>query len=208
MSEKQRTTAEEITDAALENRRMMSHRFFFGYLYDAITHTSIYAHWQHLLAWLRRFRTVAFVLRALTVLFAILETGALVVLSTAVFLVILPLAVALMLGILITAAVESIKSNRILSNRLQNQHVCVLFMPTDASPFFAQHAKSLAKDGYSVIVVSPYLLLSKGVCQTDQKTAFYATFRKETTNLYLIRRYYLFSLRKKVLSKCNTAYLY
>jgi hypothetical protein len=206
MSEKH--TAEAVLEMTAAHREMLSHRFFFGYLYDRIIHTSLYLHWKQLLSWLRRFRTVAFVLRTITIIFAILETGALVVLSTAVFLVILPLSVAFMLGILITAAIESLRSNRVMQKALQKRHVCVLFMPHESGDFFAAHAKALATEGYAVLIVSPYLILSKGLSDTPRNRGFYCTLRRECENVYLIRRYYLFSLRRHVLKGCNVAYVY
>ena len=207
MSEKE-TSASHAQAIALQNRRMMGHRSFWGHLWDVITHTPLYSHWKQILTYLRRLRAVTVTLRILTVLLAILETGALVLVSTAIFLVILPLLIAMMTGIFITAAIESVKSNRILKNGLREKRVCVLFMPRDVNPFFSRHARTLATEGFTVLVVSPYWISAKSLTKTSEKAGFYCTFRKEEQNLYLIRRYYLFSLRKRVLSKCNVSYLY
>lgn len=206
-----RDRASAQCEQAYKNRAMTAHRFFFGYLYDAVTHTSLYTHWQKMLSWARKFRAVSITWQVLTLLLAVLETGALVILSTALFLVILPILFALMLGILITAAIESGRTNRQMQKRLTEKQICVLFMPSDPSPYFSRHARALATDGFCVLIVSPYFLSSRGLDIPDratQKPRFYCTARREGKNLYLVRRYYFFSLRKNVLSKCRTAYLY
>ena len=208
MSERNVTDVGRVQALAVRHRRMTSHRSFLGHLWDTVTHTPLYSHWKYLLTCFRRFRAVTVTLRVLAILFAILETGTLVVLSTAVFLVILPLLIATMAGILITAAVESVRSNRILRKALQGRRVCILFMSDNPTPFFARHARALASEGFAVLVVSPYWIAATPALNRLKKSGFYCTFRAEEKDLYLIRRYYFFSLRKNVLSECNVSYLY
>ena len=187
---------------------MADHRFFFGYLWGTWRRTPLWSYWQRWLTVFRRFRTVALVIRVLTFLFSLLQTGTLVILSTLIFLVILPLLAVLMLGILITAAIESRRSNRYLERTLTDRRVCVLFPSADPTPFFAQSARRLVAEGFAVIVVSPFWISARGIGHPKQKRTFYATLRREAPDLYLVRRYYFFSLRKHVLQKVDTAYLY
>ena len=196
---------------AANDRKMLSHRFFFGYAWDMFTHTPIYTHWQQLLSLMRRFRTAAFILRILTVVWTVLETGTLVIVATALFLVILPLAAALMLGILLTAWIESRRTNRRLSAEFAKKRICVLFFADEPerdedghTPFLSQNAQRLAAEGFCVVVLSPYLISAKGL----RHGTFYCTARLEYENVYLIRRYYFFSLRKHVLSGKEVAYLF
>lgn len=199
--------AREIEDTqkeALQNRRMLSHRFFSGYVYHLVTHAPLYSHWQRLLALLRRFRTVAFLWRILTVTVTVIETGALVILTTAIFLVILPISTALMLGVLLTARIESRRTNRQMRDRLREKSVYVLFLAATDNGFLWQNAKDLAASGKAVIVVSPFWISPKGM----KKGHFYFTLRREAPNVYLIRRYYFFSLRKHVLKDATVAYLF
>lgn len=209
MSDRQKAVDEDLSESikkeSARNRALVCHRFFFGFVYDALTHTPLYTHWQTFLSILRRFRAVAFFLRVLTVIFTIIETGTLVLLTTAVFLVILPLATALMLGILITALLESRRTNRQLTQWLDGKRIYVLFLSPRENPFLEQNATLLSKDeDTAVIVVSPYLLSPRGL----HKDGFYCTARCENENVYLIRRYYYFSLRKHVLRGKEVAYLY
>lgn len=196
---------DDVKKESVTNRKLVGHRFFFGFAYDVFTHTSLYTQWQAFLTLLRRFRTLVFLWRVLTVLFTIIETGALVLLTTAIFLVLLPLATSLMLGILITALLESRRTNRQMSKLLDEKQVYVLFLSQKDNPFLEQNARLLSHaENSAVIVVSPYLVSPRGLCERG----FYCTARREGENLYLIRRYYYFSLWKHVLRGKQVAYLY
>ena len=189
---------------ALYDRKMVMHRSLFGYLYDLLTHTSLYAKWQSVLSVLRRARAVSFTLKVLTVLFSILETGALVILSTVLFLIILPIGSMLMLGILLTAFLESKRTNEQLASELAGKQIYVLFLRDgDENRFQAQNARELATHG-TVLLISPYWISAKGL----YPHGFYCTVRREAPNILLVRRYYFFSLRRRVLHGLNTAYLY
>ena len=190
--------------ASADHRSMTSHRFFFGYLYGLITQAPLYTQWQRLLAYIRRFRTLAFAWRTVTLLWSIVETGALVLLTTAVFLVILPILAALMLGILITARIESKRTNRQLWSASQGKPIYLLFLPLQPSPLLKATAKELAEKGATVLLLSPYWISAKGL----SRGGFYCTARKEDEGIYLVRRYYFFSLQKHVLSKANVSYVY
>lgn len=205
MSDADLSQAEQAAKSKAEkHRRLTSHRFFLSYAWEVLSHAPVVSAWRSFLTYLRRFRTVAFVLRALTVLFAVLETGALVVLSTAIFLVLLPFAVALMLGILLTALLESRRSNRMMAHALEGKTVLVLFASSPISPYQRGNAQELAERGYAVIVISPFLISPRGI----RESGFYCTVRTEAKNLYLVRRYYFFSLRKRVLRHVRTGYVY
>lgn len=202
--ERERLVA-NIKKESEKNRKLVFHRFFFGFVYDIFTHTNLYTHWQSFLSLLRRFRTVAFLWRILTIVFTVIETGALVLLTTAVFLVILPLAAALMLGILITALLESRRTNREMKRLLEGKRICILFLSTKENPFLEQNAAMFShRENTAVIVISPYLISPRGL----RTGSFYCTARREAENLYLVRRYYYFSFRKHVLRDKQVAYLY
>lgn len=188
----------------LKDRKMVFHRSLFTYLYDLLTHTSLYTKIHTATKYFRRFRAVSFTIKLLSILFTILETGALVLLSTIVFLIILPIAAALMLGFLITALLEAGKVNRRLSTELADQKIYVLFLrDTSKNRFLMQNARELATHG-TVLLVSPYWISSRGL----YPRGFYCTVRWETSHILLVRRYYYFSLRNHVLKKLETAYLY
>ena len=175
-----------------------------AYLYHIFTHAPLYLHWKRLLAYVRKFRTVAFIFRVIGILITVLETGALVIFTTVIFLILLPILAALMLGILITARIDSRRANRTMKAALEGKKTYLFFLPREASAFFFSNAQSLAAKGSAVILISPYWISAKGF----QKGHFYFTVRQETKNIFLIRRYYFFSLRKRVLKEKNTVIVY
>lgn len=207
MSDEKDAAARVLANTAA-NRRMAEHRFFFAYFLDVWKATPLWVNYKRGLTIFRRIRIVTILFRVLTLLFTLLQTGTLVILSTVILLVLLPLVLVLMLAILITAAVESRRSNRYLAQALAAHRVCVLFPSDEARPFFVQYVNRLRAEGFAVIVVSPYLLSSRGIEGISQKCGFYSTLRCEAPSIYLVRRYYFFSLRRRVLCRMQTAYLY
>lgn len=183
---------------------LTAHRHFTAYLYHIFTHAPLYLHWKRLLAHVRRFRTVAFIFRVIGILITVLETGALVILTTVLFLILLPILSALMLGILITARVDSRRANQAMKTALEGKRTYLFFLPKDTSAFFFANAQSLAAKGAAVILISPYWISAKGF----RKGHFYFTVRRESENIFLIRRYYFFSLRKNVLRGKDTVIVY
>jgi hypothetical protein len=183
--------------------RLSRQKNFFAYVLSFMRKASAFRYWQKGLAYFRRFRLIAVSLRIAAAALAFLETGALVILTTAVFLIVLPFLGALMLGVLITALLESRRTDRHLSRVIEGSGVYVLFMSEEPSAFFAQNVASLAEKGI-VLIVSPHLILSRGIGQGR----FYCTARLECKNVYLIRRYYFFHVKKKLLPLRSTAMLY
>ncbi|MBE6589284.1 MAG: NRT1/PTR family MFS transporter [Ruminococcaceae bacterium] len=204
-AEEPMTRASRELDTVLKNRELAEERRFFGYLYRLFSQNSLLSYFKRALEWIRRFRLAAFLINAFTVLSSLLQTGAALILGTVLFLIALPLCVCLMLGILLTALLESRRSNRLLLDKTKNKRIYVLFLKEHAGDFFSANARELAtREGCAVVVVSPYWIRSEGIC----KGYFYCTQREEAKDLYLIRRYYFFSLRKHVLKKRSTAYLF
>ena len=98
---------EECRAESIANEKLTANKHFSIYLYRIFTNAPLYLQWKRLLSYVRKFRTVAFILRVIGILITILETGALVILTTAIFLVLLPILTALMLGILIAAQMDA-----------------------------------------------------------------------------------------------------
>lgn len=198
--------APRILAHASRCQRLTRHRFFLAYAYDAVTHTPLWLHWRSLLTYVRRARTVAWTLRIISFVFLALRAGTLVLLATALILVILPALVATMLAILLTARLESRRTNRLLLKTTQGRRVCVLFLTANAPcAFLSGGARDLVERGYTVILVSPYWISTRGMLERGR---FYCTARAEAEQIYLVRRYYFFSLRKHVIAKRESTYVY
>ena len=177
------------------HRRVIDHSYFLGYLLARIKQAPLYTQWQELLTSFRRIRLLARLLKLLGFFFTVVETGTLVILSTALLLVILPVLALLMTAILLTAWIKSHHSNKVLSRALTKTTVVITFPRVPIDGFQLQNLRDLAARGYTVLLISPRWLSSAGI----RPSPFYLTFRREEKNLYLIRPYYFFSLRKRVL---------
>ncbi len=194
-----------LLTARLWHRAMQTHRTSLSYAYATLRSASLYRHFQSVLSYVRRFRLITLCLRAVTLLLTILETGALVVFSTVLLLILLPLGTALMLGILLTAAIESKRKNHQMSAVTDQKRVYVLFLEDADNPFLASNARALAADPHAVVlVVSPYWISARGLT----KGPFYCTVRAEFPRVYLVRRYYFLHLNRHILAHRKTAYLY
>lgn len=197
--------ADKILGEALKNRSLAAQTHALGYARRLIMQNSIYSHLQSAWDSLRHVRLVAFFVRLLTILFALLQTGSAILLSTLLFLVALPLLCSLLLGVLLTAFLESGRSNRILEEQTKGRRVYVLFPVGEIRKFTVDNARSLAsRNGACVIIVSPHWISSKGI----SRGYFYCTSRTEEKNIYIIRRYYFYSLCKHVLQKRDCAFLF
>lgn len=202
--------AKILQRCAAENRRLTHHRTLLRYLFDRVRNAALYAELQRLIAYLRRVRMVAFILRALSLLLTLVETGALVLLSTVLFLILLPIGLVLMLGLLLTALIQSKRTNQRLKKELAGRTVYVFFTAPNeeahvSSAFLTQNALDCAqRPNCACVWVSPYWISSKGLL----KKGFYCTARKDAAHLYLVRRYYFFSLKRNVLKKEKTVYIF
>jgi len=145
------------------------------------------------------------ILRILSIVSLALRAGAFVLLATVLFVVILPLTAVMMLAILLTALLGARKTNRRLRDETKERRICVLFLAADTpNVFLFANAQDLAKRGYTVLLVSPYLLSPRGM----KKGHFYCTARAESEHIFLVRRYYFFSLRKHVIDERKATYVY
>ncbi len=187
-----------------QNRLLATCRSLPRYLQRIWKRAPLYAHWKRFSALLRSFRVVRITVRIITALFAILQTGALLILALAFLLILLLLGGLFMLTILLIATIRASRTNRFLLQHARERSVCLLFMNDTPSEFFWSNAKSLTNHGFLVLVVSPFWLSARGLLQKR----FYLTAREETDGLYMIRKYYLFSLRRHVLRSAKTVYFY
>ncbi|MBR2926083.1 MAG: hypothetical protein IKC31_00710 [Clostridia bacterium] len=200
-----RQNAESQILRALENRRMQKHRFFLGYQWDLFRRGELYRGWRTFLSYLRRFRMLAWIVQGISVLFALLQTGTLVLLWVALILILLPVLLLLLIVLPIIALVESRRTDRLLSGELQKKHVYILFLPNGDDAFCRETARMLVQDeSAAVLLISPFFLSAK----KGASRRFYLTARKEAHSVFLVRKYYLFHLRRALLKDIPCTYLY
>ncbi len=184
---------ERLLDEA--NRRAGHYRkkSFLSYLWESVMDSAPVAVITKLLQYLRRLRVVQIIL---SLVLAVGAVVAVALLSAAV----IPFLFfgTAFLGVL--AALRSRRMNRVLAQKLAGKQVRVMIpargKALTESSFFIRNARAMAaEDGVAVLVVSPYLLSRRGLGGSG---AFF-TARRESENLFLVRRHYFFILRRRVL---------
>ena len=198
------TTAHQTMKKAMDHKQFCKYKSFVAYAWDLIRSTRLVALWQRILTLFRRVRLLTVTVRILTLLFSFLQAGTLLLLSTALLLVLLPLLLLALIVTLTVAFFQSGKSNRLLRERTSGRQIYVLFLDREHTPFFEGNVRSLAKGDAVVLIVSPFWLSGKGL----RKKGFYSTVRQEEKNVYLLRRYYFFSMKKQVRELARACYLY
>ncbi len=171
---------------------------FLTYLWDTITSSLPVRIISELWMYLRRLRVVSVILTMLPVVGAV---AVLTVLSAAA----LPF---LLIGTATLALIGWMRSrrmNHIMSEKLAGKHIRVFIppraMPLDTRSFMARSARSMVDDDTAILIVSPYLISSRGV---GGKGAYF-TARAESEGVYIVRRHYYFILRRRVLDSLGGA---
>ena len=189
----------------LRQSRLFHHQSVLGHLWDAWSSTPLYSRWQSFLTYFRRVRLVAYLLRLSLLLLTALEAGVLAVIATVLLLFLAPPVLLFTIGVTLALLVEAPRRNRRFRQETAQKRIYVLFLTESGGTFFKANARSLAaRKNTVVLIVSPYWISPRGIAGKG----FFCTARRECENVYLVRRYYYFSLKRSVLDKRETAYLY
>lgn len=198
MCKEQKTIAGKKAQRLEEMQHFLEAASLSDYLLRQLRTASPIQRFKRFWSFFKAFRTVALAFRITTAVFLFLETGTLFLLSAAVLLVLLPIVALTLMGCILIAALRSRKANRQMRKILSGKRVYVK-IPTaeDLTKYSIANRSENVPCIY--LVVSPYWVSSKGIHEGGR---FYFTVRKEAPNVYLVRRYYFFSLKKHVLDKC------
>lgn len=96
------------------------------------------------------------------------------------------------------------RMNRLLRQELTDRRIRIMIPPKkkalESNSFFIRNALAMASEpNVTVIVITPHPLSRRGL--GGRKNFF--TARKEAETLYLVRRHFFFSLRRRVLDRLN-----
>ena len=200
----QKNRTDAIRQKLLHQRSLFRPDSVWQHIWSAWSQAPLYARWQQFLLYFRRVRLVAYLFRASLFILTVLEAGILAVTATILLLLLLPPLVLFAVGILLAVLIESPHRNHYFWDQTMQKRIYVLFLQDPDSAFFKGNARSLASDDSIVIIVSPFWLSPRGI----RGKSLYSTARREYKNVYIVRRYYYFTLKRHVLTKRNTAFLY
>lgn len=186
--------ADRLLGQARKNREISARRNAFFDIFRAVSGTATVRLWMEILSYLRRFRMLRMILQIIGWIVTLLRAGTLIVLTTIVFFVLLPLLAVLLVIVPLIALLDRRKSIRRLSEALSDSREVVFFF-TDG-PVTAQSAADLARDGRTVLLVSPHWI--SGRATNGSSARFYVNLRRESERVFLIRRYFYFCARRTV----------
>lgn len=163
--------------------------------------STFYRLWIGFLTFFRRFRMLTYISAFISYALALIGTGALLLVylsATALFFIASAL---FFLTLLALASSDIKKSNKLLSDYLINKDLYVFFASGNRAlsqkSFFFQNALEFSNiQNSSVLIVTPSLF-------SRIKSRRFLALRKERENLFIIRKYYYFSFKKRVLPKLS-----
>lgn len=193
-------------DRRADYENMFSKKNFFSFMFANLKHTSLFNIYKRIIHVIRRYTFLTTTIKIVSVLFLFVETAALFLLSTSAFFVsvILTFITSHILALL-TLFVRK-KSNQENIEILKEKNVTIFFPPKDRAfnigSFFAGFVQEESKrDNTVVVIVSPYNFKSLGL--NGSRRAYYVS-RSDGENILLVRRYYYFTLRSKIIDKYSS----
>ncbi len=197
----------EIARHRRESRLIMASRSYPRYLLSTLRRSSAYRIWMRILTYFRRFRLVSVIIRVTASILTIIETSALLIMAATVFIVALPPALMALLIFALAALVAGSRCNRRLTPWLRDKQIFVFF-PTEQTPrggvLHATLIQLASKPGNAVFAVSPYPLSPELFGQNRP----YFIQTRSAENIFYIRKYYFFMLRRGVLSRRPVRYIF
>ncbi|MBO5305986.1 MAG: hypothetical protein J6B12_04410 [Clostridia bacterium] len=147
----------------------------------------------------RRFRLVSLLFRIYSYLLVLLQLGTAFVVIVIGILILLPILLLSAISIIFSALVLYRKQNTHMEKELENKRILVFFPIRDGEletdGLWKAHIRELAtQKNTAILIVSPFFWSGKGLCGNR----FYFLLRKENSNIYLLRKHYYFSLKRKI----------
>ncbi len=184
-----------------DSEAMFSKKSYPAFVWSHLMHTSFFNIYKRILSYIRRYAFITTTIRIITFLFVFVEAVLLFVISTSAFiasvLITLVLSHILMLLSVFTRKKQNIKNREFLADK----DIVIFFPPKnrafEENSYFKRFVSDYSeKENHTVLVVSPYLINSKGLFSHKKS---YHSLRVDSENILLVRRSYYFTLRKKVI---------
>lgn len=194
-----------------ENADATENGSYFAWLKSSLRATAFTSFFQKALKYFRRFRLIRTLFTVFSYIFTFLGTGVALIIISVIFLVIMPILAIFGFAAVFISVFKRNKVCAFMNQELKDKKVFVFFPPRDPKyykcPFFVGNCQDMANaENSAVIVVTPYFMLSEGIFSRHA----FLTVRKESDNIYTVRKYIFFTLRKRVLERNTkrTVYFY
>lgn len=196
---------QDMLRAASINARRFSKKSYVRYLIHTVKESTVGLIFRRISVYFRRFRLIR---RIAAVVAAVLMA----LLLSAFFITALPFLLLLLVATLMAVILRAHSANRRMREYLRDvRRVRILILSEQVtfedSTFAERSAKAMATEAETaVIVVTPRLWSAKGL----GGEGMFFTARRESQNLYLVRRGYYFILRRRILDglACDMTVIY
>ena len=170
---------------------------FFRYLIDSFRESAFMRYVTKAKRYLKRVQLLQ------TLIPILLAVGAMVAVAIVSPLALLILSVAIITPIALVI-LSFRRANRTLQRELADRRIRIMIPPCKGAlaphTFFIRNARAMAaEEGVTVIVVTPYTVSGRGLGGRGR----FFTARREAENLYVVRRHYFFTLRRRVLDRLD-----
>ena len=202
--QKRRELASALWQEKIDSISVYNGRSYFKTVVAFIRSSLVYRAWIKFLSLFRRFRLLTYIAAFISYALALVGTGALLLVYLSVAAVALILS-ALILSVFLIIAIDDMKrSNAYLTDKLCEKDVYIFFSSSagaiSQSSFFGRNALDISTcDNACILLITPSLFSRRGLYRDH----FFLTLKKECDNIYIIRKYYYFSFKKRVLPKLS-----
>jgi len=204
-AKKKGSQAEQNLRKAAHSERLFQSKHYTTYLFSHLKASSLFEIFCRIVNFVRRYTFITTAIRIIFFVLILLQSGILFALSASVFAIYLPLTALTAYAPFAIAHIRRRTHNKRFKMVLHHRKVYILFPPKgfkqDGSSFMAGMAKDLAKNENCIVfIVSPYQFSRK---TPMGKASHYLSAVQIRPRVFMIRRYYYFTLRKKVFSNCS-----
>ena len=190
---------------------MLSKNSVSEWISETVKKTLVWSVFDRLLSYFHQIRIVRLIFSVISYTVTILGTGVAFVIFATLVLFVLPFIALCAIAIVFISVLQRKKVCRQMSSLLSEKNVLVFLCDRNSdisqSAFGQKVVLDHAKDENCVsVIVSPYLISHKGLIRSDA----YISFREEKENVFTVRKYVYFDLKRKVLEKkcANTIFFF
>ncbi len=180
---------------------MFEKKSYPAFVWSHLMHTSVLSIYKRVLNYLRKYAFITTTIRIVSFLFIFVEAILLFVISTSAFIASILLTLIFSHILMLLSVFTRKKQNEKTKELLTDRDIIIFFPPKsrafDENSYFKYFVSECAKkENSTVLVVSPFLLNSKGLFSKKKP---YHSVRTDAQDILLVRRSYYFTLRKKVI---------
>ena len=208
---KDKSREEKLFEDAQNSSVALASSSYLKYLLARISGASVYSLTQKITKGFRRFKLVSTIIKLISSTIAVLGTGAFFIFISGTVIFLIPLFLLIGISAYLASMIFRKKAFKKLDKALSQKSIFIFFPYTGKSFKHGSGFRHIlntvsckTESNILVIVVSPFLISAKGF----GGTGYFPVWRKESDNVFIIRRNAFFSLRRKLLQQRSDSVTY